>query len=312
MIDSLFKIRTLLIMNYSGLIKKAWDLTDVTPKLKWFAFVPAFVGVLVFVLEVLWQLYFYSAEFGLIDSRFSLENVGNIVSFLWEHDLMMWVVFVVIFVILFAFVLPSLIQAVMILGVGQGFDFPDKYLSLRKKVVDGWHYFFRIFELHALLAPFEFLSIVFFVATFYRYFHGELFQFFSSFFVFYLAVSLVIQIFFAFAPYFIVKEDMSLWAALQASWSLVFMNFGVALMLILLMFLVSLRVIINVVVILGVPLALVGVFSYFASSFLIVLSVIFSVGMVGFAAYLTAILEVFSTALWERAFVELRGRQREL
>ena len=297
-------------MNYAKIIHDSWQLVTHTPKLMWIAFVPSFVAVLVFMLEVLWQLYLYSTEFGIIDSHLSLENVGTFFQILLEKDLMFWTLLALAFVIFFAFVVPSWLKGTLILSVHKKFTIPEKEISLRKKSLDACSYFFRIFELQAILSPFEFVSIAFFVATFYRYFHDSLFNILVPLIIFHLLLSLVIQLFFAFCPYYIVVKDLGLAASMKKSMSLVFMNLGTTLAVILLMFLVNFRVIVNVVVILGVPIGIVAAFAY-ASSFAIILSIIVGFLMLALAAYLTAILEVFSTAVWERTFYTLNGKLEE-
>lgn len=86
--------------------------------------------------------------------------------------------------------------------------------------------------------------------------------------------------------------------------------------IILLMVLVNFRIIVNVLVVLGVPLGILFVASYFATSswfsFAVGTVIIIGVVLLGLSAYLTAIVEVFSTAVWERAFTALRARQVEL
>jgi len=298
-------------MNYAKVIAAAWQGTSDHPKLKWFTFVPSFVAVLIFIFEVLWQLYLYFSEFGVIESSFSIETIGVLFSFLIDNKLLIWAIILVFFVIFFGFIIPSLIQGTLILGVHHGFAHPDRYLSLRQKVIDGFNYFFRLFELNAVLSPFSFISIGLFVATFYRYFHENLFQVLLPLIVVHIIISFFMQVFFAFSPYFIVVEDASLADSFKKSISLVFLNFGTTLAIILLMFLVNLRVIFNVIVILGVPIGILVAFSY-ASPFAIFFSVVLSITLIAFTAYLTAIIEVFSTAVWERTFTVLRKKQDQL
>jgi hypothetical protein len=298
-------------MKYSEVIHDAWELTQNAPKLKWFAFVPGFVAVLIFVLEVAWQLYWYSAEFGLFSKSLPVgEALSQSFRFLVDHHLIVWAIIVALFFIVFAFVLPAWITGTMILGVRHRFEMPDQYFSLRQKMIEGFSYFFKLFELKAILAPFQFLSIVFFAATFYRVFHDSFFSVFSPVIIIYFVVAFFINIFFAFAPFFLVCENRDLGSSIKGSMGLVFLNFGRTLSVVLLMFLVNFRIIVNVVVVLGVPLGVLFAVSYFASGVAIFLSVLLGVVAIALAAYLTAIIEVFSIAVWERTFVTLREEQQ--
>ena len=52
-------------------------------------------------------------------------------------------------------------------------------------------------------------------------------------------------------------------------------------------------------------------FSYFTASVAWTASVIFSIIMLGLVGYLTAILEIFSTAFWTKSFLMMDGELGE-
>ncbi|MCK5460656.1 hypothetical protein KAI58_01600 [Candidatus Gracilibacteria bacterium] len=299
-------------MKYAEIIYEAWDLTTENTKLKWFVFVPSFVAVLVFVLEISWQLYLYLGEFGLIESEFSFEGIGALFHFLLDKNLLGWAIFGVIFILFFAFVVPSWVLGGLILGVKQKLYTPEKYLSLRQKMIEGVEYFFSLFEFSAVSGIFSLWSIAIFLATFYRYFHDTFFRLLWPVLLVYTIIAFFITVFMSFAPYFIVCEKKTLSTAIKKSVSIVFLNFGKTMSIILLMFLVNFRILINVVIILGVPLGVLLAMTYFANSVATVLSVLVGIALLGFAAYLTAIVEVFSTAVWTRTFFEMREQQKKL
>ena len=119
-------------------------------------------------------------------------------------------------------------------------------------------------------------------------------------------MSLLIHFFVVFMPFYLVCEEEEFFKSLTKSFGLVFLNFGKTMSLFLVMILVSLRVIVNVVVVIGVPLGLVSIATYFATSnfYTVFLSLagMLSLILVCGAGYLTAILEVFATSFWYRAF----------
>jgi len=296
-------------MKYAEVIHNAWSLTLESSKLKWFAFVPSVIAVIVFILEVAWQLFWYSKEFEFLDLGISFKNVKHFFSFLVENGFLIWVIFLVIFIIIFAFVLPALIKATILLTIRHKFENPNEPIKIRKKVVEGLNYFFYLFEYKGMMAPFQFFTIAFFVATMYRFYHGTIFDHLWPVVIVYFVFSIFVNIFLAFAPYFIVFENQNLGSAIKSSMSLVFLNFGKTLALILLMFLVNFRVLINVLVVLGVPFGILLTVSYFAASgwfgFALFVIIILGILAILFASYLTAILEIFLTAVWERTFDSL-------
>ncbi len=304
-------------MNYGKVIRDAWELTTTTKKLTWFAFIPSFVAVLVFVVEIAWQYSLLSEEFGWAEQGSTFHRIGDVWHALADKGMIGWGLFLTFFVIIVAFVFPAWVQSTLILSMRQKFTIPDRKLSLRQKFLEGFGYFFRLFEYHAVLTPFQFMTIIFYGITFYRYYHGDIF---SSILlpglIVYSILSTFLNIFFAYTPFYVVCENHSFGESVKKSIGLVFLNFGTTLGLILLMFLVNIRVIINVIVVIGVPIGILAAASYFASSawfgVAVGLAVIMGIGVLALAAYLTAVLEVFSIGFWERGFTALRAEQDQL
>ncbi|MCF7830827.1 hypothetical protein K9M41_02435 [Candidatus Gracilibacteria bacterium] len=304
-------------MRYAEVIHNAWELTTSSTKLKWFCFVASFAAVVVFIFEIAWQLGMLSAEFGIVEHEFVYKTLGTSLSFLTSHHLLGWALFLLVFILLFEFVLQPWIQATLILAIRQEFNYPEKKLSLRQKIIEGGAYFFKLFEFRALFSPFALMTITLFTVTMYRYYHGDIFsEIVLPVVVPYLIISFFINVFLSFVPYFLVCEKCALGKSIRKSIGLVFLNFGVTMAIILLMFLVNFRIVINVLVVIGVPVGILGAATFFAQSswlgFMVTLAIIIGVIMVALASYLTAIIEVFSTAVWERAFFRLRAKQIEL
>ncbi len=304
-------------LKYAEVISEAWDIASTKKKLAWLVFGPNMAFICVFVAEIAYQYFMTFEEFGKFAHGFTFGKIGVGISFLVEHGLIGWAIVFGLLVALFSFLLPAWIEGTLVLSIRQIFGHPEKRLSIRQKIIEGFDYFFQLFEYHAVVSPFKLLSIIFYAITFYRYYHGDLFDHvllpgLIGFFIF----SLVIHLFFAYSAYYIVLEDVSFGKAIRKSVALVFLNFGTTLMLILLMLLVNLRVFINIFFVLGVPAGVWAVFSYFAKSDWLGVAmtgaILIGVAVLCFVAYLTSVLEVFSTAVWQRAFIQLRANQEAL
>jgi len=298
-------------MKYADVLRDSWKITIESRKLKWFAFIPSLVALVFFVAEILWQFYFYSTEFGFLETHVSLNDISGFVGFLSDKSLLGVAIFGVIFVLIFTFIMPSWIDAVLILGVKKKFEEPDVPISLRRKILEGFSYFFNLFELKAVMSPFAISTILLTIATLFRIYHGELFSLFSPVLIIFFIFALLINLLFAFAPYFIVCNNQSFSEAIRSSAGMVFLNFGRTVALMALMFLVNLRILINGMVILGVPLGVI----IFISSFSNFAATIFIVVVGGLAifltTYLTAVVEVFSTAVWQRGFTDLLKKDEQ-
>lgn len=303
-------------MKYTRVIADAWQLTIENKKLVWFTFVPSFIGVVVFIAEILWQYFFLSEEFGRVEQGYVFEKIGQIFSVLTENSLLGVGIFFLLFVLLFYFLLPAWIEATLIMGVKHRYDHPEKKFSLRQKIIEGFDYFFEIFEIRAATSPFELTTIAFFTLTFYRYYHGDVFNFMLPLIIGYGIVALFISVLLTFSPYYAVLEDKKFSPSIRKSISLVFLNIGDTIGLYLLMLLINVRVIVNVVVIFGVPALIFGVATYFTGSgwqnFFVILGTLVGIVMISLSAYLNAILEVFAVAFWTKAFEKLRAKQDEL
>lgn len=299
-------------MKYVHILADAWNLTTATKKLTWFVFAPSVAFILMFIGEVAWQYSMFGEEFGWIEEGATFGLIGQ--SFLAVRDSgMLWLVITMtILGALLLFVLEPWIHATLILGIQQRFETPQKRLSLRRKIFEGHQHFVHLLEYHALLTPFSLLSIVFYGVSFYRYTHGgdNFYELFLPFLIIMAILSLFIHFFLVFMPFYLVCEKEEFFKSLTKSFGLVFMNLGKTLSLFLVMILVSLRVIVNVLVVIGVPLGLVSIATYFATSnfYTVFLSLagILSLILVCGAGYLTAILEVFATSFWFRAFQVFR------
>ncbi len=304
-------------MKYSKVLHDAWDFASNNKKLVWFAFLPSFVTVLIFVAESSWQGFMLMEEFGKIHHGSVYKGIGNFFEFLSNHHLWTWFILLLFVIFLFAFVFPALIQAGIILSIRQKFTTPDKRISLRQKIIEGGSYFFKMFEFHAIMSPFSFLSIIFYFLAFYRYSHGDTSNFLFTVMTIIALIAIPVNLFFAYTPFYLVCEKEDLGPAMRKSIGLVFLNLGKTIGLIMLMLLVNLRVIINVLVVFGVPAGIIYITTLFTKSdWLYTLSI--TGGILGgilalwLAAYLTAILEVFSLGFWERAFTQLRKEQQKL
>ncbi len=303
-------------MKYSDIIHDAWRLTVNTGKLKWLCFVSSFAAVIFFVAEILWQAGLLSEELGILEPSYVYSKIGDLLAFIMNNNLLGWAIFFVIFILLFQFALPSWILSSLILGIKDRFEYPDRYFSGRQIVIDGFQYFPKLVELHAILSPFSFMTITFFSITLYRYYHGEIYEnIFLPLLLLFLVFSLIVNIFTVFAPFFIVLDDVPVMTSIKKSIGLVFLNFESTLSVIVIMLLVNIRVIVNVIVVIGVPMGLFFALSFFAKSswFGIAISLVALLGLalLALAAYLTAIVEVFSNAVWVKSYETLKQKQKE-
>ena len=300
-------------MKYVRILADAWALTTSTKKLTWFVFGPSVAFIIMFIAEVAWQYSMAGEEFGWIEEGRTYQLIGDSVSAV-SHSGAGWLVLLVIGIgALFLFVLEPWIHATLILSIHQKFEQPERRLSLRKQLFDGHAHFVKLLEYHALLAPFSMVSLILYTASFFRYTHGgdTFYSVFLPFLIIMGVLAIFTHFFFIFMPFFLVCEKEEFFKAMTRSVGLVFLHFGKTVSLFLVMILVNLRVIVNVIVVVGVPVGLISLATYFATSAYYSLFLGFagliSLVLIAGAGYLTSILEVFAVSFWYRAFQVFRA-----
>ncbi len=246
--------------KYARILHAAWEATLAHPRLKWFVFVPSFATVVMFAAKLGWQLVMYLDKWEVLNFW---AIVREIFGYVFDNGLIIWLVLGIILLALMVYVIWAWVEATVILAVQKILKNPEAKVSVRQNMIEATKYFFRIFELHAITGPFSFISILLFGASMYRYLSEELFEFILPILIVYGILSLFVNIFMSFSPYYIVHEDMGLMESLKKSAGLVFLNFGSTVVILFLIVLVNVRIVINVLVGVGVPALLLWVFINF-------------------------------------------------
>ncbi|MBI5155720.1 hypothetical protein HZA45_00445 [Candidatus Peregrinibacteria bacterium] len=126
-------------------------------------------------------------------------------------------------------------------------------------------------------------------------------------------VSNIIKFFASFAQPAVVVRRMSVAAALGQSFKFIVSYLNHVMFLLLLLFVISIRIIINLVTVLLIPGIAMGIgflLAFFLSTALsVMIAVIISVGLVLLASYFFANLHVFKAAVWTVAYIELSKKK---
>ncbi len=299
-------------MPYARLIAEAWRIAVATPKLKWFVFVPNLALVTLFVLRVGWQIYAYGSEFGTLEGESGYKSFWALLAFLSDKGLLWPVVVAIGLSFALQFMVMPLVEGATYAAINAKVEQPIRRLSLRASLLTGARYFFRFFELKGVLALFSLYSLLLYTGTFYRFFHDSLWGVIKPILLIHFALSLVVNFFLQFAQHAVVYEDEGLSGAIKRSVSLVFLHLGPVLGTNLLMALVHLRVLLNVLVVFGLPVVVGGIFSVLSQTLALVVGGAVAVLTLSLTAYLTAVLDVFTTAVWIKVYHYLKKRQAVL
>ena len=292
-----------------NIFKKAWEITtdDQNSRLFWFGFIPAFFTTLLSSISYSFKGYQYWTEFvaggnvrdgisSFINSlfQFFLENPG--------YGLLM-ILLGIIFFMCYYF-LPIIFHGGLIKILPKVLQ--KEPIKFRMGLVYGGRYFFKMFEFKALMSPFR-LTWVFLTYSILKIFAPELLLPLAIPLFVWFVVNVCANFLFIFVEYFIVHKDMMVLESLRASMKMVFLNIEDVALMIVLILLMELRMILNVIFILGIPLLLFFGLSFLSSTLLfnIGASVALLLGILLFLfiSYLNAHITVFITSAWMLTFL---------
>ncbi len=298
-------------MNYRQIIGEAWNFTQENKKLiVWYAFIPSFLGTAVGVIYLAYQFYAFKSSplFENWQESFTLVALRAIADALREHiDSVVPLAVVGIIIALLYFFLPPFTDGAMIQLIARKKGGQD--VRIRDGFKYGMFYFLVLFSYSLISRTFNIVSIISEAGFVLRNLGPDTFQTLLPIMVILLIVSLVFMILFVFTEYYIVIDDRHVGESMAKSSVLVFKHWGTAFMISVLMFVIGIRILVQIVFVLLVPLGvLMGIF-YFAASTLPDIGLLIGGGIgvaaLFFASYLGAIVHVFTTTVWVFAFLDL-------
>lgn len=294
------------------IVAEAWHLTiEHRSRLFRLGFVPAFFSILATAIYVYYQVqaFRYSPIFSEGDEHFQIEFALRMFDFITQSTVVLIVSLLAIITLLIGwFFAPMLCRAAITHLVAQAWR--------GEKVEHGFSsalfHFFPIFEIALLkrgLAPLSFITEIAFIA---RNLTGGL-RLLSPLLLFFAAIGGIFLFFSLFTNQAIMLRDQGFAASISTSFKTVIQNFSQTLRILILFLLVELRVVVNVLIVLFLPIALAGLTGLFAGMVSdtvgMVIAIVFFLILIFLAAYLTGILFVFSEAMWTVAFLHFHQEE---
>lgn len=284
-------------MDLRAQIAHAWHITQTIPKLRWFAFLPALVSTLVGVVWLMYQYSVMAPYFGLDTSGL----IDPVMDFAY-HNGSWTVAFVVVAVIVLLtyFTLPILFQGGLIAMI-------DNYTQSKKYgffygLSQGLTAYPPMFEYHTLISPLSVISVFSLTALMIR--NGL--EDFWPLSLLLLILSFVAGFFFSYTDFFIVLKRRSIFEAMSKSVKMVMLHLPETALMAVLMIIIGLRIIINILLILFIPLVIILGTAYLSTLALgfygIVLAVVVATVLIFLTSYFNALINVFTAAVWTLTF----------
>jgi len=301
-------------MDVRDIVRKAWQMTQVhIKKLVWYGFTPAFFSVIVSSVYLAYQYNAFKhsvlTEAGPTDMITTAKTIWSMVA---SHPTLS-VIAIVLGVLIFIgyTITPAIFKGVLIDALMK----IKRYESIEGSVEVGVRHFFPMFEFIIITGSFG-ITTLFTESSFILRWWGEnIFFMILPVLLFIAMAGIIISFLFTYAEYFIILKNKRVTKALMESTILVIANLRKTLLVFVLMGLVAVRIILNVILVLLIPMLVVVVSSYFATVFLTIFGFIV-IGIFGLAilivsSYLMGLFGIFSTAVWVLTFAELTEKVEE-
>lgn len=306
-------------MKYRAIINEAWALTQTNKKLIWaFAFVPALLTTLVSIVYMTYQVAsFYTSPFlnpGIPEDKHALVFIFHTLTeaFKTNPSFTVFFLILVLLVVLAYILIPvftqgALIQTLARIRAGQE-------VPLVEGVTYGFTRFLQLLEYSLAIKGFSIVSLLGDAAFVFRNLGPDVFGFLGWIFLLATIVGMGVTLLFTYAEYYIVIDNEGVVASMIKSSGLVIRQWHHTLFMLLLMGIIILRVVINLLVAMLLPLLVIGPLFIFTSMTLAVVGAVVGgvVGLVGlyFASYFLGIFHVFVTGVWTFTFLELTAAEK--
>jgi hypothetical protein len=291
-------------MTPREIIAEAWALTSREPLLKRWGFAAAFFSTLLNIKLVGYQIYFAYAYYNDL-------HVGLLDDFIWLHKVvplwLFWTI-VILFLLLLAveFIFPNLAQGAIIGLTAK---------SHRKEKVEGGtvlalYNFFSILAIHEALILASWSTTLTLCSLTLRYGSTSFKWVGFGFILFFFVLSNILKFFFSFAEPAVVIRKAGVFEAMGTSFKMVVSYLGRIMFLFLLLVMISVRVLINTIVVLLIPAIFMGLIFVltlvFSKTVTYIIATLVGLGLVVAASWLFAYLHVFNDAVWTIAYMELK------
>ena len=299
-------------MNSRQIIADAWHFTGENKKLMWwYAFIPSLLTTLIGILYLAYQFFAFkkSKIFDNAEHGFLSDVISTIVNFFKNNgELIVPSIVVVGIILLFYFLLPTLYEGGMIQLIAK--KRKGEHVRMMSGLSYGLLTFLPLLEYNLLIKSFSLFSLLAEAAFIWRNLGTEPFQALLPIFIVAAIVFLILTLLFTYSEFFLVLDRTPVLRSMGRSAKLVIVSWQHTFLIGILMLIISLRVFINIIAVLLVPLLLfvsAGVLATIALPATIGYLIAIIISFVGLfvASYFNGIISVFATAVWTFTFMEL-------
>lgn len=294
-------------MTPRDIIAQAWAITTTEKPLWRWGFIVSLLQTLLNVKLIGYQIYFAWAaykghEVGIADDFIWLYNT---VPFNW----FLGIVIGFILLLITEFLLPHLCEGAIIGLAAKSY----RREPLKGGLVIGLHNYFSMFAIHELFVLSGWATLTSAISLTIRYVNGDIkYAAIVALIVIY-CISNTLKLFAGFAEEAAVLRKKGIAGGIVQSYKLLISNLSHIMFILILLFVISLRVVVNAVIILVIPFVVVGLglllATFLSTTISYIIAAIAGVGLVITASYFFAYLHVFKQTVWTLTYIELSSKK---
>ena len=292
-----------------NIIFPAWQIIKNDNKIKNFYIIPWIISIIFLTILLVYQsIYTY------VEIFWKKEKALIIILKFFHSDYVFEVVLTsIIFLIIYFFLIPIfewwLIKYLENKNKGNNISIGEIFWL--------WIYkFLQMFEYNNLFSEFKFISVLNGYLFSIRFVWIEYIQRINYIFIIIFFFSFVINILFTYSKYIMLIENKSIISSIWISSKITIINLSTTIKLYFLMFILNVRVVVNFIIFLSFPILMIIALwlitsKIFLTITIVILSILFIIFIV-FLWYLTAVLEIFKTAIWYYAYIEWKNKYEKI
>lgn len=291
-------------MTPREIIAEAWAITTREPSLRRWSFISSLLETLFSIKLIGYQLYFAYTHFfhnetaGFFDVEIALYKALP----LWLSSTL-GILFILL--VLAEWFMPHLCLGALIGLAAKSY----RKEEVKGGLVLGLYNFFSIFAIHEFLTLSSVSLLVTATSLVYRYSDGALQSIAIGMLLFFFATSLILKFFFSFAEEAVVTQKLGIFTAIGRSFKLIVSHLGHVVFLLLLLFVISLRILINAIMVVLIPAIIIGLALILTTILPEAISYTIA-GVVGLAlviaaSYMFAYIHAFKVTVWTLTYLEL-------
>lgn len=290
-------------MTPREIIAEAWSITTSQVRLRRWAFTSAFFETLFDVKLLVYQFYFAWKFFQ--GGQAGFFDIELMVYHSMPFGVFMGLLIGLIILIVVELFIPHLCLGAMIGLAAKA----HRKEPVKGGLVLGLYNFFPIFAIHEFLILASFNTITTVSSLILRYIDGPIKWWSIGVLVLLFVFSTILRFFFSFANQAVVLEKMSIFEAMGKSFKLIVSHLSHIMFLLLLLFVISIRIVLNIATVILVPAIVLGIGFLLAQVLSPMLSTIIAatigVVLVFGASYFFAYLHAFKHAVWTVTYLQL-------